>query len=79
MAAPSFPVDPTDLANLTPEQRLDELARLLAAGARRLFSRPPTFSPDSDRNGLDVPPGQSVHADAAGLTAQREHREGVER
>ena len=59
MAAPRF--DPTD-PNLTPDQRLDELARLLARGIRRLLAQPSHSPPDSNRNGLDVPREQSVHA-----------------
>ncbi len=31
----TVPFDPTDPAYLTPDQRLDELAALLAAGVRR--------------------------------------------
>jgi len=31
--------DPTDPARLTPDQRLDELCALLAAGARRALAR----------------------------------------
>ena len=59
------PFDPTHPDLLTPEQRLDELAAILAAGARRLLSHcastPPQTDPDSTPNQLDVPRQQSVY------------------
>jgi hypothetical protein len=65
MAAPRAPFDPTDPDLLTPEQRRDELAGLLAAGAKRLLrarSTPaPQIDPDSSPNRLDSPPEQSVY------------------
>ena len=65
MAAPRAPFDPTDPDLLTPEQRLDELASLLAAGAKRLLRTRSTpaeqISPDSTPNRLDRPPEQSVY------------------
>jgi hypothetical protein len=55
---------PDDPAALTPDQRAHEVARLLAAGVRRLFSQrtgdvpgPPTApekSPESAEIGLEV-------------------------
>ena len=38
MAAPFRDDDPTDPQHLTPEQRLDELAALLATGVRRVLA-----------------------------------------
>ena len=55
---------PNDPAALTPDQRAQEIARLLAAGVRRLFSRPaidipvphsdPEKSQESAESGLEV-------------------------
>ena len=66
MASPNLRAhtDPTDPAELTPEQRFDELAALLAAGARRLAklrSAVAQLPPESAANGLDVPREQSVY------------------
>ena len=63
MAAPRAPFDPTDPDLLTPEQRLDELAALLAAGAERLLRTSPTPPqiPDSSPNRLDTTPEPSVY------------------
>ena len=62
----AVPFDPTDPSFLTPDQRLDELAALLAAGVRRAheLSPPslPQIPPESARNGLDPPAEQSVYA-----------------
>jgi hypothetical protein len=50
--------DPTDPAHLTPDQRLDELAALLAAGVRRLLKvRPQEFS----RNCLEMSGDLPLH------------------
>ena len=62
--------DPTDPNHLTPGQRLDELAALLATGVRRALalragmpaSGPPQIPPESEQNGLDVLAEKSVHA-----------------
>ncbi len=57
------PFDPTDPRQLTPEQRLDELAATLAAGARRALAlRRSLTCPESDPNRLDVSAEKSVHA-----------------
>jgi hypothetical protein len=65
MAANHAPYDPTDPDLLTPEQRLEELAAILAAGTRRLLSlRPPSLpviDQDSSPNRLDVRSPQSVY------------------
>jgi hypothetical protein len=53
--------DPTDPRHLTPEQRIDELAALLAIGVRRLLALRPALQ-DSPPNSLDVSPEKSVHA-----------------
>jgi hypothetical protein len=55
---------PNDPAALTPDQRAHEIARLLAAGVRRLFSQhtgdvstpltAPEKSPESAGSGLEV-------------------------
>ena len=69
MAAPRAPFDPTDPDLLTPEQRLDELAAILAAGAARLLrTRTPTpqIPPDSSPNPLDSTPEQSVYGHPRG-------------
>jgi hypothetical protein len=72
----AVPFDPTDPAHLMPEQRLDELAAILAAGVRRARAlRPPSLlqAPvDSPPDGLDPSPGKSVHARR--VNADREHR-----
>jgi hypothetical protein len=61
--------DPTDPKHLTPEQRLDEVAALLATGVQRALSlcaqtpisAPHQIPPESAQNGLDVLPEKSVH------------------
>jgi hypothetical protein len=61
----AVPHDPTDPAHLTEDQRLDEIAAILATGVRRLLaqraSHPVSLLPESDRNGLDVSANLSVH------------------
>ena len=61
----AVPFDPTDPSYLTPDQRLDELAALLAAGVRRTRAlRPPSLPQipaESLRNGLDTSAEQSVY------------------
>ncbi len=57
--------DPTDPRHLTPEQRIDELAAILAIGARRALAlalRRSLTCPESDPNRLDVSAEKSVHA-----------------
>ena len=65
--------DPTDPRHLTPEQRLNELAALLAKGIRHrlaLRASPITAAPpppeqidrESEQNLLDVAGEKSVHA-----------------
>ncbi len=69
--------DPTDPRHLTPEQRIDELAAILATGARRALAlRRSLTCPDSEQNRLDVSPQTSVHGPVE-LT-QAESTEGVE-
>ena len=62
----AVPFDPTDPARLTPAERLDALAAILAAGVRRaLAARPPEplkSEPESPADGLDPAAEQSVHA-----------------
>ena len=62
----AVPFDPTDPSYLTPDQRLDELAALLAAGVRRARELRPVSLPqipaDSARDGLDPSCEQSVYA-----------------
>lgn len=54
--------DPTDPADMTPEQRLDEIASILARGVQRLHGRipahpaPPENLPESLRTCLELPP-----------------------
>jgi hypothetical protein len=50
--------DPTDPSHLTPEQRLDELATLLATGMRRLLKLRPL---ESSRNCLEVSADLPLH------------------
>ena len=58
MAVPS---DPTDPAHLNPDQRLTEVAQILATGVRRLLalrlSTPQEFPP----NCLEVSPALPLH------------------
>ena len=45
--------DPTDPADMTPEQRLDEVASILARGILRLHGRiPPHFAPSDPPQNL---------------------------
>jgi hypothetical protein len=61
--------DPTDPSNLTAEQRLEEIASILAAGVLRLHrhaaipaaSFPSGFPPDSAPSGLDNSPQTRLH------------------
>ena len=61
--------DPTDPAQMTPEQRMEEVASILAAGALRLrrhaFPPPPPtlseFPPESTANGLEVSAETRLH------------------
>ena len=62
----AVPFDPTDPAYLTPDQRLDELAAILAAGVRWARElRPPSLvqiPAETGRDGLDPSAEQSVYA-----------------
>ena len=54
---------PSDL--MTPEERLDEVARILAAGLMRLWQRQhPNDHTGLEKNSLDFLPDRSVHATA---------------
>ena len=63
------PYDPTDPRTLTPEQRLNEVASLLATGARRLAAvravsavpAPDQIPPECPQIGLDVSPETRLH------------------
>jgi hypothetical protein len=65
----AFCHDPADPVHLTPEQRLEEIASLLATGVLRLHRRaaipshipPVEFPPDSAPNGLDESPERGLH------------------
>jgi hypothetical protein len=65
----AFCDDPTDPASLTPEQRVEEIAAILAAGLLRLRRRaavpaaspPPEIPADSARNRLDDSPETRLH------------------
>ena len=77
--------DPTDATNprrLTPEQRLDELATLLATGVRRLLALrasagvrvgdpPEQIDLDSEQILLDERGDKSVHAPGVNATGER--------
>jgi hypothetical protein len=62
--------DPTDPIHLAPDQRLDEVAALLAIGVRRALAVRPVapasyhqqIPHESEQNGLDVLLEKSVHA-----------------
>ena len=54
-----MPVDP---AELSPDQRLDALAAILASGILRLQSRATLSAAESGRTCLDVCPEKSVTA-----------------
>ena len=58
----AVPFDPTHPQHLTPEQRLQELVSLLAAGVARALAARPTLTPlEPPRIQLDVSPQTSVH------------------
>ena len=66
----AVPFDPTDPRNLTPEQRFDELAAILATGVRRVLalrvspatSTPPEQIPsESCQIPLEVSPQSRLH------------------
>jgi hypothetical protein len=56
-------------AHFTPEQRTREVARLLAAGVRRLFSRPAAAPP-----GPPIPREKAQESSETGLEDGREVR-----
>ena len=58
MAVPSDPTDPSDL---TPDQRLDEVAQILAIGVRRLLSLRTSRPQESSGGRLEVPPALPLH------------------
>jgi hypothetical protein len=60
--------DPTDPRQLTPQQRLDAIAAILAVGAGRVLavratapSAPAAGPPDSSQNQLDVSGDMRLH------------------
>ena len=53
--------DPTDPSHLTPDQRLDEFAAILATGLRRLPALRSPPPQESSGNCLGVPPALPVH------------------
>ena len=69
----AMPFDPTDPRHLSPEQRLDELAAILATGVRRVLALrvspatsaalPPTeqIPPESCQIPLEVSPQSRLH------------------
>ena len=60
--------NPTNPAHLSPTERLDEIAEILAAGLMRLRARKSTpLSPDCGESSLDCPGHQSGHADPNSL------------
>ena len=58
MAVPS---DPTDPAHLTPDQRLDEVAKILATGVRRLLALRQSAPQESPANCLEVSGDLPLH------------------
>ena len=65
----AFCDDPTDPAHMTPEQRVEEIASILAAGVLRLhrraavpsFNSPSEFTADSAPDRLDDSPETRLH------------------
>jgi hypothetical protein len=53
--------DPTDPSHLTPDQRLDEVARILATGVRRLLAHRPSPPQESSPNCLEVSADMPLH------------------
>jgi hypothetical protein len=53
--------DPTDPLHLTPDQRLDEVARILATGVRRLASMRTSAPQESSPNCLEASPNLPLH------------------
>jgi hypothetical protein len=66
MAVPS---DPTDPSHLTPDQRLDEVAAILATGVRRLLALRPAPPQESSGNCLEVSPALPLHVSRPVSTA----------
>ena len=58
MAVPSDPADPI---HLTADQRLDEVAQLLATGVRRLLALRLPAPQESSGNCLEVSPALPLH------------------
>jgi hypothetical protein len=56
---------------MTAAERLDEIARLLAAGLLRLRRREAAYQRGLEKNSLDFSPGRSVHATARQRRAAR--------
>jgi hypothetical protein len=61
--------DPTDPSHLTPEQRLDEVAQILAAGARRLLALRQSPPQESAPSHLEVPGDLPLHVSRSVNTA----------
>jgi hypothetical protein len=57
----TVPYDPTDPSHLTPDQRLDELAALLATGVRRLLAVRSSTPQESPANYLEVSGDLPLH------------------
>jgi hypothetical protein len=57
----AVPYDPTDPALLTEDQRLNEVAALLATGVRRLLALRSSAKPESPANCLEVSADLSLH------------------
>jgi len=65
----AYASDPTDPSHLTPEQRLDEVAAILATGVRRLLSLPTSPRQESSSNCLEVPGALPLHVSRTVNTA----------
>jgi hypothetical protein len=79
----AVPFDPTDPRNLTPEQRLDELAAILATGVRHVLAlrvSPATSASqeqipaESFRNCLEVSPQSRLHGTSVVNTTREPQR-----
>ena len=79
----TVPFDPTDPHHLTPEQRLDEVAAILATGVRRVLAlrvspatspAPLQIPPDSSQNCLEVSPQSRLHGTRVVNTSREPQR-----
>jgi hypothetical protein len=65
----AYASDPTDPSHLTPDQRLDEVAHILATGMRRLLSLRSSPPQESPPNCLEVSGDMPLHVSCPVNTA----------